>query len=168
MGEEEIERRRKRLELFFKLHLPLTRNAICKKAKASESTVGAFLRGGKRAPRFLTDDTYLKLSDWSDWTIAELKGEAPEPSPEDIASRKNAKSVTKVSDSLTTIRHPVPRTSDSPESEGQMEDQLRLDLVDKIWIIPADRLEGLAKHIEAIERAVGQLPRPQQRGKTGL
>jgi hypothetical protein len=174
--DERIKQQRDRLRLFFKRQLPMSRNAVCKAvSKAtgstmSESTLGAFIRGGLNSPRFPTDDTYNKLSTWSKWTIAELKGDAPVPSPEDIVSRKSDPSAPKLSDLETTFHQDNPngaRNGDDHQ-EGDMVYQLRLDLVERIWEIPAERLESLKKHIEAIEGAMAQLPRPHQRGKTAL
>jgi hypothetical protein len=163
---ERIQQQRERLIAFFNRYRPMSRNAICKKAGASESTVGAFIRGGKRAPRFLTDETYNKLSTWSGWTINELKGDAPIPSPEGLMSRKSENKPDTGNDSETILSHSNGGGSDTPEREGDMVNQLRLELVDRLWGIPADRLEGLKKHMDAIEAAMAQLPRPHQRGKT--
>ena len=103
----------------------------------------------------LDERTYERLSAYSGWTVAQIKG--------DELRRKNDTGVNPASDTQNGIGHNAFRTSDSPESEGIM-GQLRLEIVDKIWDLPADRLPSLKKHIEAIERAVAESQaRPQYR-----
>lgn len=159
---------RERLTLFFREHQPLSRNAVCKKSGASESAIGAFMRGkGKRVPRTLSVETYKKLSAWSHWTVAELMAEAPPPKPEDITSRKNASHGANFSEKETMLRKDEVRTTDGLESEGSMEHQLRLELVERVWDLPADRLASLKRHFDAIELAMAELRIPPRvRGKT--
>jgi hypothetical protein len=143
-------------------------NWVAIKSGVAEAALRAFL-GGKTG--YLEEPTYDKLATWSHWTVAELKGEDPPPSPNDILSRKSGTQPERGNDSFTMIVHDDAsgaRNGGGDHQEGEMVYQLRLELVDRIWELPAERLEGLRKHIEAIEMAMAQLPRPHQRGKTGL
>jgi hypothetical protein len=159
--------RRERLKLFLQMQRPLSRNAVCNKADVSESTIGAFVRGAP-SPRYLTDETYDRLSKWSGWTIAELKADAPPPTRDDVLSRKSENGKGTRNDSLTALGHNTVRTEGGSEPEGRMGEELRLEIVNRVWGLPEEFLDGLIKHIETIERArVGRNANPQQRGKTG-
>lgn len=142
-------------------------NWVARQADVSEATLRAFL---KAETGYMEEPTYDKLSAWSGWTVAELKGDAPIPTPNDILSRKNENGNRTVNDSLGIKSENVPGTTDGvPEREGQVARNLRLSIVNKIWDLPGEYLDGLKKHIEAIEDATGRgEARPQTRGKTGL
>lgn len=155
--------RRAALDAFFAAQGPRSRNRVCKRAKVSESTVRGFQEGRTQS---LEETTYEKLADATGWTVAQIKGDAPAPDRCDILSQKRNDLARGDSDLTKGIGQNAFRTasaSDSPESEGLMS-QLRLEIVDKIWELPDDRLQGLKKHIEAIERAVADShARPQAR-----
>lgn len=161
-------KRRAALKAFIDSYGKRKRNWVAIKAGVAESALRAFL-AGKTA--YLEEPTYDRLAFWSGWTVPELKGEEPAPSSDDIVSRKSGTEREQGNDLLTVIVQDDSRgakNGSGNHQEGDMVYQLRLDLVDRIWELPAERLEGLKKHIEAIEGAMAQLPRPHQRGKTGL
>lgn len=150
-GMNRADQRRTALEAFFTAHGARSRNRVCKRAEVSESTIRGFQEGRTQS---LEETTYEKLADATGWTVAQIKGDAPAPE-RDVAYHNSVIRQNVRSDTRTGIGHSVVRTTDSPESEGQMS-LLRLEIVDKIWGLPDDRLPGLKKHIEAIERAMAE------------
>ncbi len=145
---------------------PRKRKWACDQAGVSESAIRAFENGDTQS---LEETTYEKLSTWSYWTVEELKGDAPAPTRENILSRKSENGVRTTSDRAVSIVDTPPRTEDGPEREANMGEELRLEIVNKIWALPDEFLEGLKNHIQAIERAQERrVAHPTSRGRTGL
>ena len=157
--------RRDRLGLFFQRQEPLSRNAVCKRAKVSESAIGAYLRGtGKRPPRSLSTDTYSKLAAWSGWTIAELMAEDPVPTPDDISSRKGGTHPEPSNDSLANVSNNATRTVGSPESEGDMPDRLFFEIIDRLEDLPPGHLHRLRVLLDRMDAEGAISANPRQAG----
>ncbi len=160
-------KRRARLKLFIESFGRRKLNWVATKSKVSESTLRQFL---KATSSYLEEPTYDSLAAWSRWTVPELKGEAPMPSPEDIASRKSHNGTHTSNDLERKISHSADlgASSDSHESEGEVAaDRLFIDILDKIDALPPTHLSRLKRILDRIEGAAGHSAAdPQKAGAT--
>lgn len=152
---DKVERQRAALKRFFDSYGKRSRNRVCTKAKVAESAVRAFMNG---TTQYLEERTYEKLSGYSGWSIASLKGD--EPSPD---STKNPSVLNHSSKEIG--QNQSYRTDDGPEGGQEMPDRLLIDIYDMILDLPPGHRRRLKRHLEAIE---GAEARPTTRARTKL
>lgn len=150
---DKVERQRAALKRFFDSYGKRSRNRVCSKAKVAESAVRAFMNG---TTQYLEERTYEKLSGYSGWSIASLKGD--EPSPDSTKTP----SVLNHSSKEIGQTHSY-RTDDGSVGGQEMSDRLLIEMLDKILDLPPGHRQRLKRHIEAIE---GAESRPTSRVRT--
>jgi hypothetical protein len=159
-------KRRGRLKLFIDSFGRRKLNWVAGKAGVAESTLRQYLKG---TSSYLEEPTYDKLATWSRWTVPELKGDAPAPSSDDIASRKSHNGTLTTNDLERNVSHSADlgASSDSHESEGEVAaDRLFIDILDKIEGLPPTHLSRLKRILDRIEGAAGHSAADPQKAGT--
>jgi hypothetical protein len=153
---DRVERRQERLRAFVASFGDRKRNWICRQSGASESALRAFENGESQS---LEEKTYDKLSEWSGWTVAELKGDAPIPSRQDILSRKTGTQQEQGNDSLRRKGQDTHKTADGPNSEEDaMPDRLFVEIMDRIDSLPPAYVSRLRRYLDRIDKDASARP----------